>query len=120
MRFPEGLGCKSKCTLATLGWLVACGIGTALLSAPRISANRAGVQQNGAPATTAPASGDSMAGMKMDDMDKEAQQQPQVAQSATGAMAHHHMEMNGHMYMTALRPKNAGDERRADKILSEL
>jgi hypothetical protein len=42
------------------------------------------------------------------------------AGAADGAMAHEHMDMGPHMKMTALRPRAAGDQRRADAIAQTL
>jgi hypothetical protein len=42
------------------------------------------------------------------------------AGAADGAMAHEHMDMGPHMKMTALRPRAAGDQRRAEAIAQTL
>ena len=55
-----------------------------------------------------------MPGMKMGGDD-------QAENGAVSAMSHmHHHQMGPHMYMTALRPSNAGDWKKADAILQEL
>ena len=81
---------------------------------------RAGAQD--APATQAKPSQNGaakneggMPGMDMDDT-----KNPNAAKSANDAMSGHDMEMNGHMYMTALRPENAADEKRAAEIVGTL
>ena len=55
-----------------------------------------------------------MPGMKMGGDD-------QAENGAVSAMSHmHHHQMGPHMYMTALRPSNAGDWKKGDAILQEL
>ena len=66
---------------------------------------------------------DDMGGMdmsKMGHMHHEAAENPDAARSANDSMSHEHMEMNAHMYMTALRPENPDDEKRAEQILATL
>jgi hypothetical protein len=43
-----------------------------------------------------------------------------AAAQADSAMSDMHMEMNGHMFMTTLRPPNPADQKRADEILAAL
>lgn len=84
-----------------------------------------GAQQS-PPAQAKPAQGaaakgqDSMPGMDMDDVQHDDAKNPGAAKSANDAMSGHDMEMNGHMYMTALRPGNAADEQRAAEIVAAL
>jgi hypothetical protein len=63
-----------------------------------------------------------MAGMEMDDGQKDAGSAE--ARAANDAMSghdmSHDMNMGAHMFMTDLRPANAGDEKRADEILTKL
>ena len=61
----------------------------------------------------------SMAGMNMPGMSDEAAH-PDAARAANDDMSHMGMAMNAHMFMTALRPANAEDEARAEKIVEEL
>jgi autotransporter translocation and assembly factor TamB len=70
--------------------------------------------------STAPKKQDSMPGMDMDDMQHDAAKNPDAAKSANDAMSGHDMEMNGHMYMTDLRPENAADDERAAEIVTTL
>jgi hypothetical protein len=60
---------------------------------------------------------DSMPGMNMDDMQRDTGSHPDAAKSAHEAMSGHHMDMNAHMYMTALRPENPADDTRATAIV---
>jgi hypothetical protein len=53
-------------------------------------------------------------------MHHDAVENPDAARSANDSMSHQHMEMNPHMYMTALRPENPDDEKRAEQILTTL
>jgi hypothetical protein len=68
----------------------------------------------------APQKHDDMAGMDMGNMHHEASQDPAAAQSANEAMAGHHMDMGGHMFMTDLRSANPADEKRAEDIVATL
>jgi len=61
----------------------------------------------------------SMAGMDMDDMQHDSQANPDAARAANDAMSGD-MDMNPHMYMTALRPENPADDQRAQEILDIL
>jgi hypothetical protein len=68
-----------------------------------------------------PASGqahDSMAGMDMSQHDSD--KNPDASKAANDAMSDHDMDMSAHMYMTALRPANPADEKRAEEILAQL
>jgi len=70
----------------------------------------------GAQSGTQPASGPgSMPGMDMSGTEHGAGDAP-AAGSADSEMASMHMDMGPHMYMTAMRPANAEDEKRAEKI----
>lgn len=62
---------------------------------------------------------DDMAGMNMEEMHHDATKDPGAARSATDSMSDH-MDMNPHMFMTALRPENPGDEKRALEIVGVL
>jgi hypothetical protein len=61
-----------------------------------------------------------MPGMNMPGMDDSADQNPDAARSATGAMSSREMHMGAHMFMTDLRPENANDDRRAVEIVDTL
>ena len=63
---------------------------------------------------------DDMPGMDMNEMQHDAGTHPDASQSAHEAMSGHHMDMNAHMFMTALRPKNPGDDERAAAIVATL
>jgi hypothetical protein len=66
---------------------------------------------------------DDMGGMdmsKMDHMHHDTDENPDAARSANDSMSHEHMEMSAHMHMTALRPENPDDEKRAEQILATL
>ena len=63
---------------------------------------------------------DGMAGMDMSEMNHDASANPDAAKSAHQAMSGHDMDMNGHMFMTELRPENPNDEQRAAQILATL
>lgn len=67
-------------------------------------------------------SSDNMAGMNMSlmDMHHEADEHPDAAQAAHDSMSHDHMEMNAHMYMTALHPESPDDDKRTAQILDIL
>ena len=59
----------------------------------------------------------------MDNMGKPGTGQGANAEAAKGAdmaMSGHDMDMGPHMFMTDLRPENAGDEKRAAEIVAEL
>ncbi len=58
----------------------------------------------------------SPAGEDMNEMQHDAGSHPDAAQSAHEAMSGHHMDMNAHMFMTALRPENPADDARAAAI----
>jgi hypothetical protein len=60
---------------------------------------------------------DSMPGMDMNDMQHDAGNHPDAAQTANDAMADHHMDMNAHMFMSTLRPESSADDRRAGAIV---
>jgi len=65
---------------------------------------------------------DSMAGMNMPATPSSAEKNPQGPQAldaTTQAMSGTHMEMGGHMKMTWLRPAQAGDQERAEKIVEQ-
>jgi hypothetical protein len=47
-------------------------------------------------------------------------QDSEAAKGANMAMSGHDMDMSAHMFMTDLRPANAGDEKRAAEIVAEL
>jgi len=86
----------------------------ASLLVPSLSAQ----QSQNPPSSPAPAH-DSMAGMDMSQHDTD--KNPDAAKVANDAMSDHDMdEMSAHMYMTALRPTNPADERRAEEILAQL
>ena len=62
-------------------------------------------------------------GMPGMDMSKPGSVQDANAEAAKGAdmaMSGHDMDMGPHMFMTDLRPENAGDEKRAAEIVAEL
>jgi hypothetical protein len=67
---------------------------------------------------------DSMPGMHMGDSQKDAQKDPaaspQTEAAANEEMSMKHMDMGPHMYMTALRPSNPADEKRAQEIVDQL
>jgi len=60
-----------------------------------------------------------MPGMDMSGAPNPSHPSPAAAQ-ADSAMSDMHMEMNGHMFMTTLRPPNPADQKRADEILAAL
>ncbi|HEV2299897.1 MAG TPA: hypothetical protein VGR72_15435 [Candidatus Acidoferrales bacterium] len=63
----------------------------------------------------------SMPGMDMNEMQHDTNAHPDAASAATESMSDmHRMDMNPHMFMTALRPASADDEIRAEKILDAL
>ena len=61
---------------------------------------------------------DSMPGMDMGQRDSD--KNPDAAKAANDAMSDHDMDMSAHMYMTALRPANVTDEKRAAEIVAQL
>jgi hypothetical protein len=63
---------------------------------------------------------DDMPGMNMNEMQRDAGNHPDASQSAHEAMSGHHMDMNAHMFMTALRPENPEDDARAAAIVATL
>lgn len=66
---------------------------------------------------------DSMSKMDMPSMQREAAANPAAARAANDDMSDTpgmHMDMNPHMFMTALRPANAADQARAAQILASL
>jgi hypothetical protein len=98
-----------------------CAAAFAFVLAAPYSAARA---QN-SPAKPAPSSPSPMPGMDMSDMQRETDQYPEAAKSANDAMST--MDMGGmdmsnnpHMFMTELRPKHPGDDRRAEEIVEIL
>jgi hypothetical protein len=76
--------------------------------------------QSSSPQSAPPKSQAGMPGMDMDDMQHDAAKDPNAAKSANDAMSGHDMEMNGHMYMTELRAKNAADDKRAAELVATL
>jgi hypothetical protein len=73
----------------------------------------------------APQNPGGMAGMDMNDMQHETEQNPEAARAANDAMSGHDMgmggmDMNPHMFMTELQPKQPGDDRRAEEIVEIL
>ncbi|HTU33902.1 MAG TPA: hypothetical protein VMF66_08880 [Candidatus Acidoferrum sp.] len=60
--------------------------------------------------------------MRSADMQQEAQANPDATKSAMGAMSGPmgSMHMNAHMFMTALRPKQSGDDERAAQIVETV
>ncbi|MBZ5696575.1 MAG: hypothetical protein LAN36_14595 [Acidobacteriia bacterium] len=91
----------------------------ALVSALTLAAG-AGAQQPSKSSSTPAQSQGGMAGMNMDDMQKETAQYPEAAKAANDAMSGMNMDSNPHMFMTVLQPKNPGDDQRADEILDIL
>jgi hypothetical protein len=87
-----------------------------LASAPRGRAQQA--QASPPPAQDQDHS--SMPGMNMGDEHSAGSQNSEAAQSANEAMSHEHMDMGPHMYMTALRPENPVDEKRAAELVVTL
>jgi hypothetical protein len=92
-----------------------------------IAATRA--QQSSKPATSteqgAPQNSNSMPGMDMNDMQHDGDQYPEAARAANDAMSGHDMDMSGadmnlHMFMTELQPRQPGDDRRAEEIVEIL
>src|SRR5271170_7587338 len=73
----------------------------------------------------APQNPSSMPGMDMNDMQHDSEQFPEAARAANDAMSGHDMSMGGmdmnlHMFMTELQPKQPGDDRRAEEIVEIL
>jgi hypothetical protein len=64
-------------------------------------------------------SGDSIAGMDMDDM-HDGGKGSAAEQSANDSMSGHHMDMGAHMFMTDLRAENPADDKRAAQIVETL
>ncbi len=60
-----------------------------------------------------------MGGMNMGDMQHDTAKNPDAARSAMDAMSGE-MDMNPHMFMTALRPENSADDERAAEIVETL
>jgi hypothetical protein len=79
-------------------------------SAGRPASSPSGVAPSGTP------------GMDMSDMQRDTEQYPEVAKAANDAMDMPGMDMsaNPHMFMTELRPKQPGDDRRAEEIVEIL
>jgi hypothetical protein len=94
----------------------------AAIAAP-LSATRA---QNSAskpsPSASDAAASQGVTGADMSDMQHESEQNPEAAKAANDAMDMSAMDMssNPHMFMTELRPKQSGDERRAEEIVEIL
>jgi len=61
-----------------------------------------------------------IAGMDMGPMRQDSGPDADLAQSAHDAMSGHDMDMNAHMFMTALRPENPADDKRAAEIVAVL
>jgi hypothetical protein len=95
-----------------------------LLIAPLFLLSPMAAQQQNQPPSQAQGQGQGgMAGMDMSkpgSMDHDTMANPDAARSANESMSHEHMEMNAHMFMTALRPANADDEKRAEQIAATL
>jgi hypothetical protein len=94
----------------------------AIAAIPCVPAARA---QNSAnkPSPSAPdAQSSAMPGMDMSDMQHESDQNPEAARAANDAMDMSDMDMseNPHMFMTELRTKQPGDDRRAEEIVEIL
>ncbi len=87
----------------------------ASLVVPSLSAQ----QSQNPPSSPAPTH-DSMPGMDMSQHDSD--KNPDAAKAANDAMSDHDMDesMGAHMYMTALRPANPADEKRAAEIVAQL
>src|SRR5271156_3906669 len=77
-------------------------------------------QQNQTHAQPQQQSDSDMKGMDMGDAQHDADQSPQTARTANDDMSDMHMEMSGHMHMTAARPEAPGDAARAEKIVEQL
>ena len=77
-------------------------------------------QQSQNPPSAPAQAHDSMAGMDMGQHDSD--KNPDATKAANDAMSDHDMDMSmsAHMYMTALRPANPADEKRAEEILAQL
>jgi len=87
----------------------------ASLFLPRLSA-----QQSQNPQSSPAQAHDSMPGMDMSQHDSD--KNPDATKAVNDAMSDHDMDesMSAHMYMTALRPANPADEKRAEEILAQL
>ncbi len=88
-------------------------LAAAFLFVPRLSA-----QQSQNPQSSPAQAHDAMPGMDMSQHDSD--KNPDAATAANDAMSDHDMDMSAHMYMTALRPANPADEKRAEEILAQL
>lgn len=75
-------------------------------------------QQSQNPPSAPAQAHDSMPGMDMGQHDSD--KNPDATKAANDAMSDHDMDMSAHMYMTALRPANPADEKRAEEILTQL
>lgn len=77
-------------------------------------------QQSQNPPSAPAQTHDSMAGMDMSQHGTD--KNPDATKAANDAMSDHDMDesMGAHMYMTALRPANSADEKRAQEILVQL
>ena len=76
-------------------------------------------QQSREPPPSAPGHAhDSMAGMDMSQHDSD--KTPDASKAANDAMSDRDMDMSAHMYMTALRPANPADEKRAEDLFAQL
>lgn len=62
----------------------------------------------------------SMPGMDMGQVHHGSGADPDAAQSANDAMSGHDMDMDAHMFMTALRPENPDDDKRAAALVVTL
>jgi hypothetical protein len=92
-----------------------------IFSAPAARAQQSPKPPQGA----APQNPGSMPGMDMNDMQHDADQNPEAARDANDAMSGHDMDMGGmdmnpHMFMTELQPKQPGDAQRAEEIVEIL
>jgi hypothetical protein len=111
MNFINANGCKRHFTVSAV--LVA----LALLM-PFLHAQQDSAKPNN--------SDDSMPGMQMgsgkpmSEMQKDSAASPQTEATADEQMSSMPMDMGPHMYMTALRPSNPADEKRAQQIVDEL
>jgi hypothetical protein len=85
--------------------------------APSLASSLAAQQSPSSQSSPAQAH-DSMPEMDMGQHDSE--KNSDATKAANDAMSDHDMDMSAHMYMTALRPANAADEKRAEEILVQL
>jgi uncharacterized iron-regulated membrane protein len=83
----------------------------ALIALPALNAQQSQTQQK---------QNDSMPGMHMGDSQKDPAATPQTETAANEDMSMKHMDMGPHMSMTALRPPNPADEKRAQEIVEQL